>query len=191
MVDPDELALLQTLRLKGRSDRAALATILAGGSDVVDRQISALSAAGLLAPGETLRLTAAGRQRCAELLAAERSGVNAAALSAGYRGFEPVNRAFKSLVTEWQLNPDGVAGHLLQRLAAVHADVLPVVDAAAAELPRLSRYTGRLQSALDRIAAGDLSWLARPTVDSYHTVWFELHAELRQACGLTRRTDDE
>ena len=29
-------------------------------------------------------------------------------------------------------------------------------------------------------------WLARPIIDSYHTVWFELHEELILVSGLTR-----
>jgi hypothetical protein len=33
-------------------------------------------------------------------------------------------------------------------------------------------------------------WLARPLIDSYHTVWFELHEELILATGRTRGTDD-
>jgi hypothetical protein len=36
------------------------------------------------------------------------------------------------------------------------------------------------------VKAGDSSWLTRPLVDSYHTVWFEWHEELIGAAGLTR-----
>jgi hypothetical protein len=37
--------------------------------------------------------------------------------------------------------------------------------------------------------AGDTSWFTRPLVDSYHTVWFELHEELIGAAGLTREDE--
>ncbi len=47
----------------------------------------------------------------------------------------------------------------------------------------------KLSAALEKIRAGDTSWFTRPLVDSYHTVWFELHEELIGAAGLTR--DDE
>jgi hypothetical protein len=56
-------------------------------------------------------------------------------------------------------------------------------------LPRLSRYSAKLQAALDNINAGDTSWLSRPIIDSYHTVWFELHEELILAAGLTREAE--
>jgi hypothetical protein len=48
----------------------------------------------------------------------------------------------------------------------------------------------KLQTALDNIRAGQTMWLARPLIDSYHTVWFELHEELILATGRTRETDD-
>jgi hypothetical protein len=67
-----------------------------------------------------------------------------------------------------------------------HARVLPIIDAAAAQLPRLSGYSTKLRAALDKVKAGDTAWLARPLIDSYHTVWFELHEELIGAMGMTR-----
>ncbi len=68
--------------------------------------------------------------------------------------------------------------------------VSPLVNAAAAELPRLGRYAAKLQTALDRVRAGETMWLSRPLIDSYHTVWFELHEELILAAGLTRDAED-
>jgi hypothetical protein len=40
--------------------------------------------------------------------------------------------------------------------------------------------------ALGKVKNGETAWLARPLIDSYHTVWFELHEELISAVGLTR-----
>jgi hypothetical protein len=42
---------------------------------------------------------------------------------------------------------------------------------------------------LDKVKSGDTTWLARPIIDSYHTVWFELHEELIAASGLTREEE--
>jgi hypothetical protein len=36
-----------------------------------------------------------------------------------------------------------------------------------------------------------MSWLTRPMVDSYHTVWFELHEEMIGLAGRTRATEAE
>jgi hypothetical protein len=59
-------------------------------------------------------------------------------------------------------------------------------DQVAADLPRLAAYRPRLDGALARIRAGDRQWFTRPLIDSYHSVWFELHEELIGAAGLTR-----
>lgn len=52
--------------------------------------------------------------------------------------------------------------------------------------PRLTGYAARLDRAIERIAEGDHTYVARPIMDSYHTVWFELHEDLIGLCGLTR-----
>ena len=66
---------------------------------------------------------------------------------------------------------------------------MPIIAAAAAQLPRLDRYSVKLESAFGKVKAGDLVWLSRPIIDSYHTVWFELHEELILAAGLTRESE--
>jgi hypothetical protein len=190
-----ELAVLQAVRLKGRVSRDDLAATLGEDlPDVVDRLIGA----GLLLDGPALRLSPEGRERLAGLLASERSAVDGAAISAAYDEFRSVNSEFKALVTDWQLkdgqpNTHEDAGYdaaVLARLDDVHRRVTPIVAAAAAQLPRLNRYSAKLQTALDRVRAGETMWLARPLIDSYHTVWFELHEELLLAAGRTREAED-
>lgn len=62
----------------------------------------------------------------------------------------------------------------------------PLVQRLGTLAPRLVRYTDRLDRAVERIAEGDHTYVARPIMDSYHTVWFELHEDLIGLCGLTR-----
>ena len=62
----------------------------------------------------------------------------------------------------------------------------PVVAAAATPAAPAERLPTKLQPALDNVRAGETVWLTRPLIDSYHTVWFELHEELILAVGLTR-----
>lgn len=78
---------------------------------------------------------------------------------------------------------------MLARLDEVHQRVSPIIEAAAGQLPRLNAYTGKLRSALEKVKAGEMAWLARPIIDSYHTVWFELHEELLVASGLNREDE--
>ncbi|HEX2398727.1 MAG TPA: MarR family transcriptional regulator, partial [Mycobacterium sp.] len=68
----------------------------------------------------------------------------------------------------------------------IHERVVPIIAAAALQVPRLSAYGDKLEAALHKIKAGEPIWLTRAIVDSYHTVWFELHEELILAAGLTR-----
>jgi hypothetical protein len=53
--------------------------------------------------------------------------------------------------------------------------------------PRLSRYLERLEFAYDRILAGEIDWVSGVRIDSYHTVWFELHEDLLRILGRTRQ----
>jgi hypothetical protein len=190
-----EFVVLQGIRLKGRVSRADLASTL--GEDPGEF-VDDLVRSGLLLDGPTLRLSPEGRGRLDELLTAEREHVEQTAISATYNDFRAVNKEFKALITDWQVkggqpnthdDPDYDAA-VLTRLDEVHLRVTPIVAAAAAQLPRLSRYSIKLQTALDNVHAGDTTWLSRPLIDSYHTVWFELHEELIVAAGMTRETDD-
>jgi hypothetical protein len=132
------------------------------------------------------------------LLTCEREQVDAPAILAAYGQFRSLNGEFKELITDWQLrggqpNPHDDADYdaaVLARLDEVHHRVSPIVDAATAELPRLGHYAAKLQTALDRVRAGETMWLSRPLIDSYHTVWFELHEELILATGQTREAED-
>jgi hypothetical protein len=190
-----ELAVLQAVRLKGRVGHDDLAATLGGDFvDVVDRLVGS----GLLLDGPTLRLSPEGRERLEGLLADERSHVDTAAVLAAYDEFRSINAEFKALVTDWQLKDGqpnthedtGYDAAVLARLDDAHRRVTPTIAAVATQLPRLSRYSVKLQTALDNIHAGETMWLARPLIDSYHTVWFELHEELILAAGRTRETDD-
>jgi len=55
--------------------------------------------------------------------------------------------------------------------------------------PRLAGYGLRLARAAARVAAGDHGYVARIIADSYHTVWFELHADMISLAGLTRKAE--
>ena len=200
-----ELAVLQAVRLKGRVGPADLAVTLDQDLGDITNIVEQLTASGLLVDGTTLGISPSGRARLETLLSEERKSVDSAAMAAAYDDFRTVNTDFKCLVTDWQLK-GGPGGNpnthddaeydaaVLARLDDVHARVMPIIAAAATQLPRLNAYSTKLLAALGRIKAGETTWLTRPLIDSYHTVWFELHEELILAIGLTReevaRSDD-
>ena len=192
-----ELTVLQAVRLKGRVSPADLAATLDEGLPEITKTVEQLTASGLLVAGAVLRISPDGRTRLNTLLAEERDGIDPAAVAAAYAEFQRVNPDFKRLVTDWQLKggPEGKPNThddadydaaVLARLDGVHQRVAPIVEAAATALPRLGAYLAKLRAALDRVRAGETAWLTRPLIDSYHTVWFELHEELILAVGLTR-----
>jgi hypothetical protein len=192
-----ELAVLQAVRLKGRVSLADLAATLGARTDDVAATVERLTKSGLLIDGKALRVSPDGRVRLDELLVAERKQIDTAALAAAYADFRAVNAEFKALVTDWQLkdgrpNPHDDTAYdaaVLTRLDDIHHRVTPIVAAAAAQVPRLSHYSAKLQAALDNVHGGDAAWFSRPLIDSYHTVWFELHEELIVAAGLTRELE--
>jgi hypothetical protein len=113
--------------------------------------------------------------------------------------FRTPNATFKELVTTWQLQV-GVAGdvrdrdageHLVQRLRVeVHTAVTGLIGDAVEAVPRFERYEARLSSALAGLERGDHRYMASPFVESYHTVWFELHEELIGLAGSTRAAEE-
>jgi hypothetical protein len=192
-----ELAVLQAVRLKGRVRRADLAATLGRDLGDITDIVERLSASGLLVAGTTSRISPGGRARLETLLAEERKDVDSAAMAAAYHEFRAVNADFKALVTDWQLKggPEGKPNThddaeydaaVLARLDEVHARVAPIIEAVARQLPRLNAYRSKLLVALGKVRAGETAWLTAPLIDSYHTVWFELHEELILATGLTR-----
>lgn len=189
-----ELAVLQAVRLKGRISPADLAATLGEDPADVAATVERLTQAGLLADGKIVKISPDGRARLGELLTSERASADPSALAAAYRDFRAVDTEFKALVTDWQLKNGRPNTHedadydaaVLARLDRLHQQVSPIIAVAAVQLPRLSHYSAKLQAALDKVNAGETVWLSRPMIDSYHTVWFELHEELILAAGRTR-----
>ena len=116
-----------------------------------------------------------------------------------FDGFLPVNRRLRDVCSAWQTRPDGTPNDhsdsayddaTRDRLDEVHSAIGPVLRRMAGVKPRLAGYRPRLQDALDKFDEGESNWLASPLMDSYHTVWMQLHQELILMLGLTRADDE-
>jgi hypothetical protein len=116
-----------------------------------------------------------------------------------FDGFLPINRRLRDVCSAWQTRPDGTPNDhgdlgyddsVRERLDEVHAAIGPVLRRLSATEPSLSTYRPRLQDALDKFDEGESSWLASPLMDSYHTVWMQLHQQLILMLGLTRAEDE-
>jgi pyruvate,orthophosphate dikinase len=197
--DIPELLLLRLLGLKGRASPDVLADSLSLPSDVVAATYTQLCERGLCTrAGAALRLTREGQEHLTVLLAGERAQADPAAVVALYEEFCVFNAELKQIMTAWQLTGDGTPNihgdadydrAVLQRLSDLHVRAGPLVQRLARLSPRLESYAVRLAKAHARIAAGDHGYVARIIIDSYHTVWFELHQELISLAGLNREAE--
>jgi hypothetical protein len=76
---------------------------------------------------------------------------------------------------------------VIDRLFRLHAEFLVVLDDLERALARLGGYRRRFENAIRRIGDGDHEYVTRPDREAYHTLWFELHEELLQLLGRTRK----
>jgi hypothetical protein len=112
------------------------------------------------------------------------------AFQAGYAGFERLNTVLKQLITDWQTIP--VRGErvpndhddkdydakIVDRLGDLHERVEPMINQLATALPRMKIYGEKLAAALEKAEKGEFAWVSDAKIESYHTVWFELHEDL-------------
>ncbi|MFE4457312.1 pyruvate, phosphate dikinase [Nocardia tengchongensis] len=191
-----ELAVLRLVGIKGRVNADNLAASLFADAAEIASCCEDLVAAGFCATTPAgFRITPEGRPRLEQLLAEERGTVDAEAMTAAYDEFCVYNADLKVIITDWQMkDPATVNDHadadydasVLARLNGTHQTLRPLIARLGGLAPRLSRYLDRLDRAVERIGEGDHTYVARPIMDSYHTVWFELHEDLIGLCGLTR-----
>lgn len=191
-----ELTALQAVRLKGRADATVVGRSTGLGDEPATVLLADLLERSLVKGGPSFRLTPEGRERLQELLAQERAGIDRSGLEAVYDDFHGLNDALKQVVTQWQLRSDDVPNDHTDPVydASVVARLTDEVDPPFRALlervltlaPRLAPYRDRFAHAVAELQAGHAEYVARPVLDSYHTVWFELHEELIGLLGRTR-----
>lgn len=204
--DDSVFRVLLELRLKGFSSQDDLAPSLALDADDVGRILSGLAADGLAAHREGSLggwvLSAAGRRECENLAARQLDATGTRTrIEDAYARFLSLNPSLLDLCTRWQLREiDGVLvanDHgdpiydtgVIDRLAQLHRDALAVCEDLADVLERFGAYGPRLARAFQLVRDGETDWFDKPLIDSYHTVWFELHENLLATLGIERGGD--
>jgi hypothetical protein len=193
------LAVLQLVRLKGRPTGLEIHAALGLPVGSLAPVLAGLTADGNLETvGDRFSLARDGRRRLDQLLDEERAGLDQDALATAYRAFVDLDWSFRQLITQWQV-VDGTRpndhtdaaydGSVIERLVVIHDDVSPYLAEIGRLAPRLSTYPPRLRAALDKVRDGDYVWFARPLIDSYGAVWFELHQDLMDLFGFSRAAD--
>ena len=187
------LSILRLIKLKGMATAEELETVL--DSDATRETLTELLNDGLIKEVKSrYRATPEGKSQLSSWLELERKAIDSAALDNIYEEFHDLNGEFKSLASNWQLRDGEPNDHsdadydngILSQLADLHPRFIPLVERAVDIVPRLSHYVPRFNAALEQVQAGDHAYFLRPIIDSYHTVWFELHEDLIGLTGKSR-----
>jgi hypothetical protein len=202
------LLVLHGLRLKGFADTDVVASLVGLDSAATGVQLATFQDAGLVVRRDGRlsgwSLTPTGRKEHERLLAEELDAAGCRdAVAAAYRDFVALNGELLAICTDWQLrtvggtqvvNDHSDAAHdtaVIGRLVALHDKVRPVTSTLRDCFDRFASYGTRLRTALEKLVEGDRDWFTKPMIDSYHTVWFELHEDLLATLGIERATEGE
>ncbi len=197
------LLALHALKLKGFAEASTLSTWSGQPPSGMDRLLTELATEGLVARREGRvagwTLTPEGRAEHERLVLADVDDSNRRSdIDDAYRRFMDINADLLDTCTAWQLKTAGdlriINDHadseyddeVRASLAAIHQMAWPICADLADTMDRFASYGPRLQVALDRVMDGQDDWFTRPVIDSYHTVWFELHEDLLSSLGIER-----
>ena len=195
-----DLLALHGLAVKKAGTAAAVADVLGRDEGEIASALDEAASAGLaIGANGTYMATPAGRQWLDEqyptAFAELRENPDA---EAAYERFERINRDLLALFTDWQMMPAGSErvpnDHsdpdydrgVIDRLGQQHERAQRPLDQFAELDPRLGEYSRRLEAAYDKVLAGEIDFVSGARVDSYHTVWFELHEDLLRMLGRER-----
>ena len=193
---------LHTLRCVGVVGAARLATASGVATGDTQECLNQLADMGLavLAPGPFggWGITDAGRSADDDWLAGQLEVLETRERIERYYGqFLGLNPNLLQVCSDWQMRTIGNSPALndhsdadydakvLTRLMRIDDSAQTLCGYLADTLDRFSLYQERMSSALSRALAGDPSYVA-DGLESYHTVWFQLHEDLLTTLGISR-----
>jgi pyruvate,orthophosphate dikinase len=189
-LDDDAFVLLHEIRLRG------LMTI-----DGDTTHLVVLLEEGWIAESPRgMRITAEGRTVHTELARLPPASDDEATARRSYERFLPLNKELIRICNDWQVKPGNNPNdhtdvpydwEVIDRLKSLDDRAAPVIARLSRVAPRFGIYRPRLQTAIEKIDAGEHEWMTSPRIDSYHTVWMLLHEDLLLALGEDRTTEPE
>lgn len=201
----DELVVLQALRCIGHSGPGRVATASGLGDELTGVLLQRLRGQGHVSledgPFGGWSLTLPGRSRVEALVEEElEAGGTGSDVLDAYRAFLPLNRRVMEVFHAWQMQD--IAGsrvindhtdpvyddEVLTRLLAIDEEAQDLLAPLAGKISRFSTYGPRLSSALSAARAGQVSSVA-DDLESYHSIWFQLHEDLLTTCGISREEE--
>ena len=209
MIEPFEsepdFKVLHTLRCIGAAgeERLASASGFETGETLI--HLRSLAERGLVAldsgPFGGWGLTDSGRIADQDLARNELDNVGARDhVRRSYESFLGLNPTLLQTCGDWQMrrlghtpmvndhtDPDYDA-NVLSRLMRIDDAAQRICSDLGSRLMRFGVYGDRLASALERVLAGNTAYVT-DSLDSYHTVWFQLHEDLLVTLGISREDE--
>jgi hypothetical protein len=145
-----------------------------------------------------IRITTVGRATHTEWARLPAGAEPEQAAQRAYTRFLPLNRELIRVCNDWQVRPGGVPNDhrdasydwsILDRVHTLDERAAPIVSRLGRAVARFADYRPRLRAALARVDDGDTEWLTSPRIDSYHTVWMQMHEDLLLAIGGDRSSE--
>jgi len=160
--------------------------------------VTTLIEAGLVVQAPRgLRVTPAGREVHTTWARVGDTEIEAT-VERAYQRFMVLNPELLRLCTEWQVKPGGATNDhkdpeydwaIFDRLSSIDDRVGPLVSSVARAVDRFDGYRARLRAARRKVDEGAHEWFTSPRIDSYHTVWMQLHEDLLLALGKERSSE--
>jgi pyruvate,orthophosphate dikinase len=190
---------VRALVVKGYATPEGVAPALRSTPEEASAILDRLVADGLAElAADSFRLTADGKTVGRAMIATDTAAWGAGNAEAALDAFLALDGRMKETVTAWQMREvDGAQtfndhtdaeydARVLAHLGELHAHAEAWLTPLEAGLPRLASYRERLGRAAALAVQGDGRYVASPRVDSYHSVWFELHEDLILLAGRSR-----
>lgn len=198
-----ELLILHTLRIRGFVQSTEIANSTGLNNEEVESYLDSFREKNLVnyreGRIEGWMLTQEGREHIQQLVSSELdSSGHVGEVNADYQSFLLINQDFLSLCTDWQLRTvegeQEINDHsdstydagVITRLVGINDEIQPICESLTNSLNRFGSYSHRFSSALQRVQNNESEWFTKPMIDSYHTVWFELHENLLSTLGIER-----
>ncbi len=198
-----ELLAIHGLRLKGFTGADTIAALygLSEGDTTAALGAAAKASFVLLRDGRRTgwTMTADGRIENERLLKEELDGTSGRDdVQTAYEAFLALNGRMLQVCTNWQVkgenelndheDADYDAG-VIDELAAIDALVQPICASLGSVLDRFAIHAPRFSSSLAKVRSGEREWFTKPIMESYHTVWFEMHEDLLASLGIDRASE--
>jgi hypothetical protein len=200
MLDPYQLT-VHTLTLRQLASAEQLAEITGQPVEDVEAGLEKAAADGVVVSARgSYMISPAGRELLDGVYPEAFAGLRAdAGVVEAMDSFETgVNKQVLSLTTDWQTvevdgarvpNDHGDADYdakILDKLGRAHEKTQKVLRPIAGLDPLVDRFLDRLGTALLRAEGGETDYVSGVRVDSFHTVWFQMHEHLLRLTGRER-----